>query len=816
MEYAAHKRETENSMPKIQTVAEHCRRTAEYARSCLSDVGLSEAGYLAGLVHDAGKCKTEFQDYLFGKNLRRGSVNHTFAGCRILLERYHSEENLKSFRNPAAELLAFAAGAHHGLFDCVDTEQKSGFLHRLHKEDIGYSESRENFLFSCAGLTELDERFDRAEQELTFLFGKLFDLAKRKDADKKYENHGDELSFYLGLTARLLLSAVIEGDRRDTAEFMIGAQYRPEPENRKKFWEVYLCRTEDKLAAFPNDTPLQKARGEISEACRSFAERPGGVYRLYVPTGGGKTLSSLRYALAHAAQWGKKRILFVTPLLSILEQNAKVIRDFIGEDEILLEHHSNLISAGGDQDALDPAELAVENWHAPVIITTLVQLLNTFFSGKTAAIRRFQSLCDAVIVIDEVQTVPLRMLTLFNLMVNFLSEICGATFLFTSATQPCLERAAHPLLKTPEDLVSYRKELFAPFYRTVITDAGARRLEEIPDFVREVLREADSLLVICNKKSEAEFLFRALSKTEANCYHLSAAMCTAHRRKTLEEIRLAMDETEYRKSPLREISAKSAEDRRESRSRVLCIATQVIESGVDISFQRVIRLCAGMDSVIQAAGRCNRNGENPTPVPVYLVTCADENLKNLGEIRRGKTVTTELLENFRHHPEDFDEDLSSDRAIRWYYRKLYTETEKGFQDYHLADLKNTLFSLLEGNTAYHTKDCGFYNRYSLVQAFRTAGERFSVFDEDTEDVVVPYGEGAKLIEELTARPQCQIDYLKDWTRRAKPYTVALYEHQKKKLAHALYAVNGVLLLSPEAYDGKTGLFPNEELPYLEV
>lgn len=788
MEYVAHIRQQDNGEVQTQTVTEHCRNTAEYSQRCLETVGLSQAGYLAGLLHDAGKCKQEFQAYIMERKGERGSVNHTFAGCRMMLEHFHGENSVR-VEDVTAELLAYAIGAHHGLFNCVDMQRNSGFLHRMEKEKIHYQESRAGFLACCADWREIEERFEKVNKEFSAIFDKLLALS-----DTNNDETRKEFSFYLGLTARLLTSAVIEGDRRDTAVFMNGMPQTQEKKNWNRFWEAYLHRVEKKLKMFPKGTPLQQARAEISDYCRYFAEKSGGVYRLNVPTGGGKTLSSLRYALAHAAKWGKKRVIFVTPLLAILEQNAKVIREYIGDDSVILEHHSNVIRTEDTGESLDPREMAVENWHAPVILTTMVQLLNTFFLGKTTSVRRFQSLCNAVVVIDEVQTVPNHMLTLFNLTVNFLSEICHTTFLLCSATQPCFEQADHPLVKKPVDIVPFEKKLWEPFLRTSITDAGRKRLEEIPAFIGAILSEAESLLVVCNKKSEADFLYRTMAGTMENCFHLSASMCTAHRQRTLERVYQAL----------------------ETRKKVLCVATQVIEAGVDISFNRVIRLVAGMDSIVQAAGRCNRNGEAETPVPVYVVQCDDENLGKLQEIQRAKNVTIALLEKFRNRPEDFQNDLASDEAVRWYYHKLYSNMETGFQDYTLKKERVTLFSMLGGNTRYYTDDCGFYGKYSLAQAFQAAGSLFHVFDEDTVDVVVPYEEGGTLIAQLAAQSCVSAAWLKDWSQRAKPYTIALYEYQRQLLNHALRSVNGVLVLQPEAYDLQTGLSLEQKTEFLEV
>lgn len=204
-------------MESVQTVRDHCRKAAEYASQALEPIGLSFAGYLAGLIHDAGKYTSQFQTYLREGEGRRGSVNHTFTGVRLLLEQFFTEGD---FSGVACELLALAAGGHHSLFDCVDSDGQNGFHHRLTKTDICYEEAAKNFLHLCVGEDELHSLFQRACEELTPVLERILSMT-----DENSEFCDDETAFYSGLLARLLLSAVIEGDRRDTAEFMRGVQF---------------------------------------------------------------------------------------------------------------------------------------------------------------------------------------------------------------------------------------------------------------------------------------------------------------------------------------------------------------------------------------------------------------------------------------------------------------------------------------------------------------------------------------------------------------------------------------------------------------
>lgn len=784
MNFYAHKREGTDGETVRQTVYTHLTGTAQRAAQCLRAVGLENAGYLAGLLHDMGKYTEVFQQYLeAGDQAKRGSVIHTFQGCRYIMEAFHGADA------ECAELIAFAVGAHHGLFDCVDSAQRIGLQYRTEKQDISYRSAAAAFLDEVPS-TRVEALFSRASEELGRVLKRL-DATYAEDRDYAFES---------GLLARLLLSAVIEGDRYDTAAFMRGAYPLAWPEDMTSVWAERLEHLETRLEQLPRHTPVENARHTISELCRAFASRQPGIYRLNVPTGGGKTLSSLRYALAHAMYFHKRRLIFTSPLLSILEQNARVIRDYIGDDRLILEHHSNVVQTELAQEELDRRELLVQSWDAPLIITTLVQLLNTMFDEKTTAIRRFQALCNSVIVIDEVQTVPTKLLTLFNLTIQFLSEQCGATIVLCSATQPELAGAAHPLRRTPEDIVPKSESLWAPFRRTELFRLSDRRLDQLPEWICGQMDTAESLLVVCNKKSEAAYLLENTRSAQYQSFHLSAAMCVQHRRAVLAALQEALSH----------------------HGKVLCISTQVIEAGVDISFGMVVRLTAGMDSIVQAAGRCNRNGESEAPCPVYAVNCADERLGMLRDIQRGKDASLALMEAFRAAPERFGGDLLSEESIRYYYRALYRDMAEGEQDGYIHEQKTSLFDLLATNEKYADERCAHVESFFLRQAFKTAGQYFSVFPENSTDVLVPYGRGKWLIEELCAE-RCRFDlaYRAAVLKEASDYTVGIYPYQKKQLEQKQALVPAcddcVWILADGFYDEDVGLLVDaKDQVFMEV
>lgn len=767
----------------VQSVAEHCRNVARYAAVSLEAVGLSATGRLAGLIHDAGKFSSAFRDYICraaaGEQVRRGSVNHTFAGVRLLFERYFQKDEA-SLRNLACEIIAYAAGAHHGLFDGIDPYGKNGFAHRLDAEEIPYHEVKERFLAFCADTGELDALFEKAAEELIGLTAQCRQMVQTQE----------ELLFHISLICRQVLSAVIDADRRDAAEFMCGMHFAEYDADMRPLWHARLEAVDTRLDELESDTPIRRARREISLQCRDFPADEGGIYRLSVPTGSGKTLAGLRFALQTAERHNKSRVFFVIPLLSVLEQNAKVIRDYLARDEIVLEHHSNLVRTE-ESEKLDENEHLVETWRSPVVMTTLVQLLNTLFRADTTCVRRFRALADSVIVIDEVQSLPKHMLTQFNLAVNFLAGACRATVVLCSATQPTFETAEHPMrFAEPRDIVAYDPALFASFSRTETVNLvrdGGYTCEEIAGFAVERLEEVRSILLICNKKDQAVALFQLLAHAGAEVFHLSTSMCMAHRKDTLAQINAAL----------------------ESGKRVICAATQLVEAGVDFSFGCVIRAFAGLDNIIQAAGRCNRGGEFGELRPVYIMNIRGEDLKKLKEIQQSQEAARDLFFSFERDRAAFDACLDSGKSIAYYYRRLFRNMRGLAQDYPAPKLGTTLFKMLAGNDDFRVK-CANARFPLLGQAFKTAGTEFQVFDDSTQDVLVPYGEGEKLIEELCSeRARRDLLYRKKLLDEAKSYTVSLFSYQVNVLTDAggLFPVcdGAVLSVLPAFYRSDTGI-----------
>lgn len=794
MEYPAHIRKVDGKK-YIQTVEEHCHGVAEIAAELLRDIGLEKTAYLAGMVHDLGKFSENFKNYIEkaadGEKVQRGSVNHTFAGVRFLLEK-HSDEQLSGFSDIVLEILAYAVGAHHGLFDCVDDNNNNGFTKRIQKEGIDYLNAAQEFLKICCSKQDIEDLLKQSEKECLPVFNEIEKLADNVDA--KIQN--TQITFYIGFLARLILSAIIEADRSDTSQFMNGYSEKT-VKNISEIWINCIKNVEQKLSTMPLDKPINKTRAQISALCAEAGNLESGIYRLNLPTGAGKTLTSLRYALHHALAHNKKRIIFTMPLLSIIEQNAGIIHDYIGNEELIIEHHSNIVETD-ENDELDKRELLVESWDVPIIITTMVQMLNTLFAGKTANIRRMQALCNSIIVIDEVQTVPDKMLSLFNLALNFLAKICNATIILCSATQPCFEKTMNPLDKSVKDLITLTKEQETVFKRVRLEYKGEMDCEELADFAAGILEENNSLLLVCNTKNEAAVMFNLLCSKikDVKAFHISAGMCTAHRKETIKEMQEALENKQQK---------------------VLCVSTQVIEAGVDVSFARVIRLLAGMDNIVQATGRENRNREFDGLAPGYIVRLKGEVLKGLSEIEAAKNAAANLLVKYKNSPKIYDNDLMSEKAINEYYECLYGNVNDGYHDFYIESVRDSILNLMSCNENVDSGKIPEYNKYFMHQALKTAGGLFTVFDESSIDIIVPYNRGIEIIQEVFAVGDKDYGKLKAVLNEAKLYTVSLFKYQKIKLEEqgALIFVPsaGVYILQDGYYDELTGLNLNQsELP----
>lgn len=757
----------------IQTVEEHCKNVADYCAKFLKQIGFEKTGEIIGLLHDAGKLQDAFTIYIRkahnGEAVTPGSVVHTATGVIFLLEQYHQNDE---DRKLAAEMMAYTIGAHHGLFDCMNLNGESGFEKKLQrdKSEIEYDSAMGYFFEHIRDEKEMDALFEAAVQEY-------------RQCAPRLTKH-----IHYSFLVRLLTSALIHADRRDTQEFMEGTEHSEAVWDEaacKRYWEENLMYAEKKINAFSNDTPIQRVRRELSDVCREHAQWKPGVYLLDMPTGSGKTLTALRYAYAHAMYYGKKRIIFLTPLLSVLEQNAAEIRKYTYYKGDILEHHSNVVKQGKRVDELDQMELAMEGWQSKIIISTFVQFLYVLFDGKTSSVRRMQALCDSVI--DEIQSLPWKVTAMFNQAIDFLTQVCHATVVLCSATQPGLDELSSKYrlhLAEQKSLVELSPEKKMIFKRTEICDCTCDKgytMDDMVDYIDEKMQTVSSMLIICNTKRTARELFQAVKGLGYKTLHLSTSMCMEHRRSVIKE----MEECLKQRS-----------------EKVICVSTQLIEAGVDVSFQYVIRLIAGLDNIIQSAGRCNRHGDYGTGCRVDIMSLQNEDVSRLKEIQERQSAMRSLLEYYKQETEVYQNDLSSDACVRDYYRKVYRHLEKQQTILYSAQIKGVQYYLY--NLLNKMQD----GEQILCQPFKSVGDCFEVFDDHGVDILVPYKDGGKelIADFMSERAKHDIAFVKQLLERSKGYTIHVFEYELQKLRELgvaetwIFGTSEIVCLKEAYYD----------------
>lgn len=785
--FIAHKKIVNENL-EIQSVIEHCTNVAGKGAEYSADIGTASLAGLLGLIHDFGKLNVDFREYILGHNdVRRGEIDHSYAGAKYLMQIAESTGDKKLI-----ETAAFASRivvSHHGLHDWIDENGDNYFERRISLNDR-FTEIKDNIKKYISD-EEILKLLEHAGGEYGVIRKKIIQLCGDKDKVK--------LAFYFGQFERLMLSVLVDADRTDTADFMRGKEtevsynnkynnkHNNEHDNKHEagLWTKFYNCLEGISESYRNNTDrISKLRCDISDRCNAFADHEIGICRLIVPTGGGKTLSSLRFAVNYCRKYRKDRIFYIAPFMSILEQNSGVFKQILGE-EYVLEHHSDMFSRIQDEDELEEYELRSDKWDMPVITTTLVQFMNTLFKDHMDSVRRMHRLCNSVIIIDEVQSIPAKCVSMFNMAMNFISKIGGASIILCSATQPTFEKTKYSL--DFDEKISMTGDYFNDFEEfkrnsiiSMVRQSGYS-YKEAADFCIEKSDDAGSVLFITNTKRSASELFQLLiesRQTDKTILHLSTNMCPEHRRNTIEKMR----------------------DLLKQEKKVICITTQLIEAGVDVSFPCVIRSLAGLDNAAQAAGRCNRNGEMDRCCNVYLLNLQEERLGNLKDIKISQNISWQMLNNEKY------KDLLAVDTMSDYFQKYYMEREREL-DYRVYDLdvETSLVDLLSVNrNRWLMKN----DKFSVcAQAFKTAGKEFSMIDDNTTAVLVPYNNEAKeLISMLYSEPD---DYeIMKILRRAQKYTVGLYEQMLSALKeeNALdYLSCGIIVLKEEYYDGRLGV-----------
>lgn len=769
-----------------QSVKEHLEGVAELCGINGAKIGLNHTAELAGKLHDMGKATSEFNAYIRyssthpGDKSQKGKIDHSTSGAQFIFDKYSEGDALDKI---TAQIIALAVASHHGgLIDCLDLHGRTVFNERMSKvvETLGEAETIYNK--ECFSLGGLEKDFSSAKQEISMLIQTI----KRAKLSVSYSLH---------LVIKYLFSCLVDADRYDTYRFMAGKSEK-QPINNEALWDELSAKLEKAVAAMPADTELNRERGKISAQCFEFSKQPTGIYRLNVPTGGGKTLSSLRFALNHAKQWHKDRIFYIIPFTTILDQNVKDVREILKHDDAILEHHSNVVH---DND-LEEYTLLTERWDSPIIFTTSVQFLNTLFAGGTQAVRRMHNLANSVLIFDEIQSLPLKCVSMFNEAMNFLCAVCNTTAVLCTATQPLLGEVAKKLNYSQNaDIISEKEGKDRAFQRVRVVDQrvlGGYGTEDLADIVLEKLKTLNSVLVVLNTKKTAAKLYGDLcERNESFCeserykiFHLSTSMCAAHRLEILDKLKELL----------------------KNGRKVVCVSTQLIEAGVNISMECVIRALAGLDSIAQAAGRCNRHGEVSVR-ETYIVNVRDEAVGMLPDICEGQRCTENVLEKYKQNPAEFDNNLLSPKAMEKYYRYYFYERQN-IMDYNLSkeypgvNMYDLLNQNSYGKNVYESLT-GKSSTLAFNQSFRTAGKLFEVIDQNTTGVLVLYGKGIELIKEINGN--CTLDELKKYLRYTQQYSVNLFNQnleilQKNRRIYELHN-GGILALQPNFYDATIGV-----------
>ncbi len=600
----------------------------------------------------------------------------------------------------------------------------------------------------------------------------------REQADSK-----QTLAFKFGLLARFLLSCLLDADRLNTADFEFPQNEILRNYGKYLSWQVLVERLEQKYCEFTcaasqpltdKESKVNQLRAQVAQACLKASIKPKGIYQLTVPTGGGKTLASLRFALHHAQKYSLDRVFYIVPYITIIDQNADNVRKILEQEhergKVVLEHHSNFVPR---EDTYRRHNLLAENWDAPVIFTTQVQFLEALFGSGTRDARRMHQLANAVIILDEVQTIPIKTTDMFITALRFLAHDCGSTVVLCTATQPPFDDRNNPYRKltiTPEQhIVQNEQELFEKLKRVEVHDqrkTGGWSVVELADLADHALQEKGSLLIVVNTRAAARSLYQKIkARNLAKTYHLSTNMCPENRVDVLEEI----------KSKLK------------ANAPVICVSTQLIEAGVDIDFGAVIRYLAGLDSITQSAGRCNRHGVRDGLGSVWVVNPQEENLDSLKDIKSRREHAQRVLDDYKDNPKTFGNDRIGLASIKSYY-EFYYEAHKNDLNYPLdknssIGREDDLFNLLSINklseSAYQADHQGNSPDMLLQQSFRSASKEFRVIDSLTRGVLVPYKDGEKVITELCGA--FGLEKRGKLLKQAQRYSVNLFDHQFARL-----------------------------------
>ncbi|MCM1233410.1 MAG: CRISPR-associated helicase Cas3' [Ruminococcus flavefaciens] len=793
-----------DGLNREESIAEHTEKTAFLCNEKGKKCGLSQTMSLCGILHDMGKNKQVFSDYLHSdENVRRklrGTIAHASTGAKYIYDMYHiNSDNTKVM----IEMISYAVAAHHGLFDCVDIEHQDIFFQRLNRTD-DYRESCTNAQQDYLDKYDLDKIYKDAVDEFNVVWNKINELLSGLKSILQTGNGNNVKEmlyecqlFLLSCLQRLVLSILIDSDWEATSDFMDDINTLSKPlvitseaifKKARENFTVYMSKKQQSVAMSPltdKEKMIFNARNDLQNECIQFAKHPAGIYCLPLPTGGGKTLSSLAYALEFCRLHSEtERILYVSPYISITEQNAQVFREAIGNDKWILEHHSSVIrdEKTEDEDYRNRGLSRYEiNWEEPFICTTFVQFMNTLFSDKSESIRRMHRLVNSVIIIDEVQSMPLKCVHTFNYMLNFLNAVCKANVILCTATQPTLAETECPICYSePKYMIKNATDWFRKFERVKINtpETGQKyTLESLGSEIAEQTEKYRSILIVLNTKSAVRKLCDILRAQNINVQYLTTNLCAEHRSDKIKAVQ---------------------ESLKNKQENIVVVSTNLIEAGVDISFECVYRSMAGLDSLAQSAGRCNRNGELDRGV-IYLITIEGENTGNMEELQQNKRITENIIDQYNNSEKS--DSLLMSRWMDEYYKNVYfSGTDK--MNFPVKELDTNIIELLSRGFVPEER------RNVMNQAYKTAGQAYRVIDDHSFGGIVPYKKGAEIIrmfQELLENMD-----IKACIRQAQRYTVNVRENQLKKFIGLIQPISDkipdlYMVAMPGAYSDDYGI-----------
>lgn len=681
IEYYAHTSEKDDK--NWQTIFEHSKNTAKIASKNAAAFNAKEAGYICGLLHDIGKYSEKFQRKLKGENLR---VDHSSAGAK---------ESIKLFGESWGKLFAYCISGHH-----------SGLL------DYGTEASASGTLFSRLNSTLND--YSIYNQDLGI------DTLKVKP-EMKIKPNPDNPGFSYAFFIRMLYSSLVDADFIETESYMSDVI-----KDRGSFDSITKLKDSLDHVLSNFDCPktfIDEKRNEILGQCIKSAAMSQGLYSLTVPTGGGKTLSSMIYGLRHAKKHNLKRVIYVIPYTSIIEQNANVFKEALGNKNVL-EHHSNFQFENYCDEEYksmnEKIKLATENWDIPVVVTTNVQFFESLFANRSSKCRKLHNIAQSVIIFDEAQMIPVQYLkpcftAIYELVKNY-----KVTAVLCTATQPAINKFLPEGTVIKEIMVS-PKNLYKDFKKVEVEYVGNMCDNSLVDLIN---REKQALCIV-NTRKHAKEIFNLIGGEK---YHLSTLMCPIHRKQVLENIRQKLKEGKECK----------------------VVSTQLIEAGVDVDFPSVYRALAGVDSIVQSAGRCNREGKLKSG-KVYVFKPDSEYAKIKGYIERTAKISEMVL---RKH-----NDPISLEAIKYYFDMLYDiEGDSELDKKDILDELDSGYRQLEFN-------------------FKTVAESFKLIENSTQAIIIPYDNKAKkLINDAKYSP-----YPLSLGRKLQQYSVSIYDYEYNAL-----------------------------------